>query len=194
MESLRFRGRPVAWLGVGDPDAVGPGIAALQAAVTQYGGAGITNPSGAVVAFQAAGNAAVGSVGPAIDARSGNDPTVMGATHLAWVDNGKLANINAGPTAAQSDVDAAKAIVADMVNQYQVAQRLAASKVSAATGSTQASASKTTSGTAPKIQMPATITTPDDTVALMSPWTWAAIGTGVVAVVVGGIIIARRAA
>jgi hypothetical protein len=142
MESLQRGGFRVTGFGVGAPDAIGPGIAALQAAVTQYTSGTITNPGGAVAALLTAGTAAVGSVGPAIDALSGNDSTVMGATHLAWVDNGKLANVNSGPSATQADVDAAKAIALDMVNQYQVAQRLAAAKVKPSTSSGRSAATR----------------------------------------------------
>src|SRR5580692_3519993 len=139
MESLRRGGRHVAWFGVGAPDAIGPGIATLQAAVSQNTGGTITNQGGAVAALLAAGTAAVGSVGPAIDALSGSDPTVMGATHLAWVDNDKLSRVNSGSSATQDDVTAAKNLVLDMINQYQVAQRLAAARAPKTAGPAQVS-------------------------------------------------------
>jgi hypothetical protein len=187
MESLRRGGRPVAWFGVGAPDVIGPGIAALQAAVTQYASGTITNPGGAVAALLAAGTTAVGSVGPAIDALSGNDPTVMGATHLAWVDNDKLSRVNSGSTATQDDVVTAKNLVLDMINQYQVAQRLAAAKAPKTAGPAQASRGASTS-TTPAL--------PDDTVPVASPWLVPALVAGGAVLVVGGIALAaaRRAA
>jgi hypothetical protein len=124
---LRLNGRPVAWLGVGAPDAVGPGIAALQSAIAQYGGAGRANPGDAVAGLQAAGQAAVKTLGPDIDAMSGNSPNVMNSTQLAWQQNSALAALNSGPTGTQSDVDAAKAIVNQMITYYQQAASLAAS-------------------------------------------------------------------
>lgn len=130
--NLRYNGRPVAGFGVGAPDVVGPGIAALEAAVAQYGGAGITNPGGAVAGLQAAGSAAVGAVGPAIDALSGGNPDVMKMTQWAWQQNGKLAAVDSSGAATQSDVDAAKAIAAQMLTYYQQASRLAASQPKAA--------------------------------------------------------------
>jgi hypothetical protein len=107
---------------------VASGIIALQQAVAQYGGPGIDNPSGAVQGLQAAGNIAVSTVGPAIDTLSGGAPDVMKVTQFAWQANAKLAGVRSGPDATQDDVKAAKAIVLDMISQYQQAQRLAASK------------------------------------------------------------------
>jgi len=135
----------------------------------------------------AAGTAAVGSVGPAIDAMSGNDPTVMGATHLAWVDNDKLSRVNSGSTATQDDVTTAKNLVLDMINQYQVAQRLAAAKAPKTAGPAQPSRGAST---------PATPALPDDSVPVASPWFVAALVAGGTILVVGGIalVAARRAA
>ena len=125
---LQFNGRQVSWFGVGAPDAIGPGIAALQASLTQYGVPGVNRFGDAAVAgLQAAGNVAVGAVGPAIDALSGNSPDVMKLTQQAWQANGKLATVNRSDTAGQADVDAAKAIVTQMIAAYQQATRLAAS-------------------------------------------------------------------
>ena len=183
---LSFAGRPVQWFGVDAPDVVAPGIASLQAAVAKYGGAGITNPGGAVAALLDAGTAAVGTVGPAIDALSGNAPDVMGATHLAWVDNDKLSRVNSGPTASQDDVNTAKNLVVDMINQYQVAARLAASKrPSAATGGSAAATSRAAkaSDTSAKTQ-----DAPIDLIPIASPWTWIAVGGAVI--VAGGVLVA----
>jgi len=124
---LQFNGRPVAWFGVGAPDVIGPGIAALQAAFAQYRSPRITNPNKAVADLQAAGNAAVSVVGPAIDALSGGSPDVMKRTQLVWQKNGELANITG---ATGSDVEMAKGIVHDMIDAYQQAASLAASLAS----------------------------------------------------------------
>jgi hypothetical protein len=177
MENLQRGGCRVAWLGVGAPDAIGSGIAALQTAVTQFTNGTITNPGGAVAALLAAGTVAVSSVGPAIDELSGNDPTVMGATHLAWVDNDKLSRVNSGSTATQDDVTTAKNLALDMVNQYQVAQRLAMARAPKAAGSAQVSRRASTPPTTP--------TLPDDSVSVTSPWLVPAIVAG--AAVVGGV-------
>jgi hypothetical protein len=181
--NLQFGGRPVPWFGLGAPDAIGPGIAALQAAVAQYGGPGITNPSGAVAGLQAAGNAAVGAVGPAIDAMSGGSPDIMKMTQWAWQQNGKLAAVNSSGSATQADVDAAKAIIGQMITFYQQASKLAASLP------TSASSIPVSGGGRPS-QVPATAPPVDSTVPVPSPWpTLLAIG-GAVVVVVGGVAVA----
>jgi hypothetical protein len=126
--NLQYGGRPVSWFGVSAPaDVVSAGIATLRAAVARYGGAGINNFGGAVAGLQAAGNAAVSAVGPAIDALSGGDPQVMRATQLAWQQNARLASVNSSNAAVRADVDAAKAVVDQMVTLYEQAARLAAS-------------------------------------------------------------------
>jgi len=188
MESLQRGGFRVTGFGVGAPDAIGPGIAALQAAVTQYTSGTITNPGGAVAALLTAGTAAVGSVGPAIDALSGNDSTVMGATHLAWVDNDKLSRVSSDSTATQDDVTTAKNLVLDMINQYQVAQRLAASKAPKTAGPARSSRG----ASAPSATTPA----PPDTIPEPSPWFLPALIAGGAFLVAGGIalVAARRAA
>lgn len=117
---LQYNGRRVMGFGVGAPDSIGSGIAALQAALAQVAGA--DNPREAVSSLRNAGNAAVGSVGPAIDALSGSDPAVMQATHAAWVGNGRLA------TVGDSNVSAAQSLVSDVIRQYTEAAKLAASK------------------------------------------------------------------
>jgi len=118
--NLQYGGRPVAGFGVGAPDVVGSGLAALQATVAQYSHR-ITNPSKAVADLQAAGLAAVSTVGPAIDALAGGNPEVMKLTQLAWRQNGQLAAVNSsGATGA--DVDAAKEIVNQMIAAYQSAR------------------------------------------------------------------------
>lgn len=127
MDGLRFAGRPVAWLGLGAPDAVGSGIAALQTALAQLGGAGMS-PSGSISGLQAAGLAAVQSLGPVIDALSGGNSDVMKLTQAAWQQNGKLAAIVSSDAAPQSAVDSAKAIATQMLQYYQQAAKLAASK------------------------------------------------------------------
>src|SRR5271166_4093831 len=98
MESIQRDGRPVRWFGVGAPPDAGAGIATLQAAAAQ--------PGVTVAQLQAAGNAAVGAVGPALDTLSGSNPDVMKLTQQAWQLNGKLAT--------QADVDTAKALVGQM--------------------------------------------------------------------------------
>lgn len=184
--NLQFGGRTVPGFGLGAPDVVGPGIAALQAAVAQYGGPGITNPSGAVAGLQAAGNAAVGVVGPAIDAMSGGSPDIMKMTQWAWQQNGKLATVNSSGAATQADVDAAKAIVGQMITFYQQASRLAASLPTSASGSTPIPVS----GGNRSSQVPTTTPPTDSTVPVPSPWpTLLAIG-GAVVVVVGGVAVA----
>jgi hypothetical protein len=128
MESIQLGSRRVPGFGVGapadptreeDPNhpgiskagyVVSAGIAALQAAVTQ--------PGVTVAGLQAAGNAAVGAVGPAIDALSGSTPDTMKLTQQAWQLNGKLAS--------QTDLDTAKAIVNQMIALYQQAAKLPA--------------------------------------------------------------------
>lgn len=118
--NLQYGGRSVAGFGVGAPDVVGSGLAALQATVAQYSHR-ITNPSKAVADLQAAGLAAVSTVGPAIDALAGGNPEVMKLTQLAWRQNGQLAAVNSsGATGA--DVDAAKEIVNQMIAAYQSAR------------------------------------------------------------------------
>jgi hypothetical protein len=219
MENLRFRGLPVAWLGVGAPDVVGPGIAALQAAVTQYGGAGITNPDGALQGLKDAGNAAVGTVGPAIDALSGGSPDVMKITHFAWMENAKLASlpmakekhvvdlpdtgVNDSVAATQDDVDAASKNVQNMIGFYQQAQRLAASKhyVTPSAASSVAPAAAKAAGVAPASRPASTgsaTTTPTSSASSSSSGldttTWGAIVCGAAALVIVGVIVARRAA
>jgi hypothetical protein len=179
MQDLRFGGRPVSWFGVGAPDAVAPGIASLQAAVAQSSSS--ANPAGAVAALQAAGNAAVSAVGPAIDALSGGNPDVMKVTQQAWQQNGALASLNGG---TQSDLDAATKIAQQMIAYYQQAAKLAASK-----------APPTKSGSAANSKSPASssglpATTPDASSSGLDPMTWVAIGCGAAALVVGGIIVA----
>jgi len=124
--------------------AIDTGISALNNAVAQTTGGGpVTNPAGAVANLQAAGNVAVTSVGPAIDAMSGSNPGVMNLTHMAWVENAKLAGYNNGSApqylpgglpnpdakqnATQADVDSAVASVRQIATLYGQAQRLAQS-------------------------------------------------------------------
>jgi len=134
--NLQYGGQPVAGFGVGAPDVVGSGLAALQATVAQYSHR-ITNPSKAVADLQAAGLAAVSTVGPAIEALAGGNPDVMKLTQLAWRQNGQLAAVNSsGATGA--DVDVAKEIVNQMIAAYHQSARLA---VGSAPRSAPASAS-----------------------------------------------------
>jgi hypothetical protein len=112
MERIQRGGRPVQGFGVGATTDVGAGIAVLQSALAQ--------PGVTVAGLQTAGNAAVGSVGPAIDALSGSNPDVMKMTQLAWQQNGKLAGVKG------SDVDTAKGIVSQIITLYQQAAKLAA--------------------------------------------------------------------
>jgi hypothetical protein len=180
---LQYNGRRVAGFGVGAFDAIGPGIANLQATVAQYSHR-ITNPSRAVADLQAAGNAAISAVGPALDALSGGNPDVMRLTQLAWRQNGQLAAVN-NSGATGSDVDAAREIVNQMIASYQSA-KLAA-------GSVPRSGPVPTPGrsavTAPP--PPAASSTPSaDDDDKSSTWTWVAVGAGVLALVVGGAAIA----
>ena len=184
---LRLNGRPVTWLGVGAPDAVGSGIATLQNAVAQYGGAGRANPGDAVAGLKAAGQAAVKTLGPAIDALSGNSPNVMNSTQLAWQQNSALASLNSGPTGTQSDVDAAKAIVNQMISYYQQAATLATA-VTPGVAPKQLGPSSSPKGSATPGMSPPDTSPPSSGI---DTTTWIAIGCGVAAIVVGGIIVAR---
>jgi hypothetical protein len=106
--------------------AIDTGISALNNAVAQATGGGpITNPADTVGNLQAAGNVAVTSVGPAIDALSGSNPGVMNLTHMAWVENGKLSGVNNGASATAADVASAAASVTQIATLYGQAQRLA---------------------------------------------------------------------
>ena len=101
-------------------------ISALQATLNQFA-SGVTNFSGAIQAMQTAGNAAVGSIGPAIDALAAGDSKVMTITQRVWTRNGALAGVTSGDSATQDDLNSAKAILGDMTSQYGVAYRLAKS-------------------------------------------------------------------
>jgi hypothetical protein len=107
--------------------AIDTGISVLNNAVRDNSGSTITNPGGAVANLQAAGNVAVTSVGPAIDQLSGSDPKTMAVTHMAWVENGKLAAVNNGASATAADVASAAASVTQIATLYGQAQRLAQS-------------------------------------------------------------------
>ncbi|HEY6357727.1 MAG TPA: hypothetical protein VIX35_05760, partial [Vicinamibacterales bacterium] len=182
-ESLCFGGRPVRWFGLGD-DTINSGIAALQAAITQFGGPGITNPGGAVEGLHEAGNAAVGSLGPAIDALSGGSDDVKKITGWAWTQNSKLSLVPRDSTATQADVDSAKGMVNQMIAWYQQAARLATSKPPTAPppatrtqSATPPPAARTPSAAPPPSASPPT-PPPDDTA--MSPWAIAGIAVGAV--------------
>jgi hypothetical protein len=107
--------------------AIDTGISVLNNAVRDNSGSTVTNPGGAVANLQAAGNVAVTSVGPAIDQLSGSDPKTMAVTHMAWVENGKLAGVNNGANATATDVASASASVTQIATLYGQAQRLAQS-------------------------------------------------------------------
>src|ERR1700676_2678598 len=107
--------------------AIDTGTSVLNNAVRDNSGSTITNPGGAVANLQAAGNVAVTSVGPAIDQLSGSDPKTMAVTHMAWVENGKLAAVNNGASATAADVASAAASVTQIATLYGQAQRLAQS-------------------------------------------------------------------
>jgi hypothetical protein len=183
--NLRYGGRPVSWFGVGAPDAIGPGIAALQATVAQYSHR-ITNPGRAVADLQAAGNAAVSAVGPAIDALSGGNPDVMKLTQLAWRQNARLAAASSSG-ATGSDVDAVKEIVNQMIASYQEAARLAASSAPR-TAAGPATASRPGGSMTPPRAPPAAPTPPPDDGSDTA--TWIAVGVGVFVLVVGGVVVA----
>jgi hypothetical protein len=108
-------------------DVISDGLASLQSAVTAANAPGITNPGGMVQRLQAAGNAAVGVVGPAIDVLSGSDSKTMLMTQRVWQRNGILSTINSGSTATQADLQNAVSIASDMASQYGVANRYAKS-------------------------------------------------------------------
>lgn len=187
--------------GVGASADVGSVIAPLQAAIERYGGPGIDahsrtvtsggTPGGAVAALQSAGSVAV-SAGSAIDALSNNDPDVMKMTHSVWETNKKLASVNSSSTATQSDVDTAVGIIHQMIDLYQQAPRLAA-KTAGSAPSRSASAPRS-SGSSPSTPPATAPAAPpaDDTVPVTSPWTWVAVGAGVLVLVVGGVAVAAR--
>ncbi len=122
-------------------------IATLQAVYNQFKGSGITNFGGAVSALQAAGNAAVNSIGPAIDALSGGSSDVMKITQWAWAKNGTLAGETSDDSATQASLTSALSDVSQMLAWYNQANRLAASKVSVA----PKSATVTATYVAPKV-------------------------------------------
>ena len=107
--------------------AIDTGISVLNNAVRDNSGSTITNPGGAVANLQAAGTVAVTSVGPALDQLSGSDPKTLAVTHMAWVENGKLAGVNNGANATAADVASAAASVTQIATLYGQAQRLAQS-------------------------------------------------------------------
>lgn len=112
----------------GDP--ISDSLASMQAVLNQFTGS-ITNPTGVVQAYQAAGNTAVGQIGPAIDALSGSNPNVMKMTQWAWSKNGQLAGYT-------DDVVSARAALQQMLTWYQQAYRLAQSQRTAAPASAPA--------------------------------------------------------
>jgi hypothetical protein len=118
----------MSFFGVTFGDPLADDIASLQSTINQYGGAGITNYGGAVGAMQAAGNHAVGAIGPAIDSLSGGDSQVMTMTQWAWSKNGEVAGANSSDSATQDDVNTAKAALQQMATWYGTAYRLAQSK------------------------------------------------------------------
>jgi hypothetical protein len=114
------------------------GIAALTGAIAQA--STNSNLGAAVSTLQAAGNAAVGDVGPAIDSLSGNDPNVTSLTQFAWNLNGNLSAVANDSSASSDDVTSASAIVSHMIDLYQQALALA-QKPKAAPAAVPASAS-----------------------------------------------------
>lgn len=105
-------------------DMISDGISTLQRSIPS---GAITNIGGAVAQMQAAGNAAVASVGPAIDSLSGGNADVMKITQWAWSKNGELAGINSSESATADDLQAARAAVQQMLDWYGQASRLALS-------------------------------------------------------------------
>ncbi len=103
------------------------GIASLRIAIRTSTDPSIQNFGGAVQALQAAGNAAVGGLGPAIDALSGGDPTVMKTTQLAWSKNGALAALPVDNTADAGVLAMARQGAQFMLDRYSQAFNLAKS-------------------------------------------------------------------
>jgi hypothetical protein len=182
--SLQFNGRPVRWLGLGAPADIGAGISALSAAASQDAPG---NFRGAVVsAMKAAGTAAVTQVGPAIDALSGSDPAVMQLTHRAWELNDRLTRVDSSDVAGPTDVDSARGIVNQMVDAYQQAAKLAASRGAQAP---RPGATAPRPGSAP---LPVT-TAPTDNGSKDNTVTWVAVGVGAFVLVLGGAALAAAA-
>ena len=67
------------------------------------------------------------SVGPAIDALSGNDPAVMKLTQQVYQLNSQLAGVDSSEGIGQAEVNAAKGIVDKMIFAYKQASNLASS-------------------------------------------------------------------
>lgn len=107
-------------------DVVSDGMASFQSAIATakaaVGNVAVDSGS-AIAALQAAGNAAVGVVGPGIDMLSGSDPKTMQVTHFAWLNNGKLASVGSGSSATVMDLQSAISIASDMARQYGEAYR-----------------------------------------------------------------------
>ena len=102
-------------------DDVSDGLGALTATYQAIAGlTNVTDPAGAIQSLQAAANAAVGSLGPAIDQLSGSNPAVMKLTQQAWQKNGQLAVMT-------TDLGAAKSLVQQMISLYSQAVKLAQS-------------------------------------------------------------------
>jgi len=210
---LQFNGRRVDWFGVGAPaDVVGAGIATLEGKAAQLsGGGGFTPPPppAAVAGLKAAGTAAVNTVGPAIDALSGNDPAVMKMTQQVWqLNRDQLAAVDGREGIGQADVDKAKKIVDQMVFSYKQAANLASSlapKTAADPGQGTATSRVNIpasspgrapaprsggSSSAPAPPPPAASLTPSADDDDSSTWTWVAVGAGILALVVGGAAVA----
>lgn len=233
---LQFNGRQVPGFGVAasDPedggcghlllprfgvgaseDAVGAGIAAFQSKAMQLGGGGGFSPPPpaiAVAGLKAAGTAAVNTVGPAIDALSGNNPDVMKMTQQVWrLNRDQLTAVDGREGIGQAEVNAAKGIVDQMIFAYEQASNLASSlaaKASADPGQGTATSrvnisqvpslkrapAPRSSGSSPSTPPATAPAAPpaDDTVPVTSPWTWVAVGAGVLVLVVGGVAVAAR--
>ena len=233
---LQFNGRQVPGFGVAasDPedggcghlllprfgvgaseDAVGAGIAAFQSKAMQLGGGGGFSPPPpaiAVAGLKAAGTAAVNTVGPAIDALSGNNPDVMKMTQQVWrLNRDQLTAVDGREGIGQAEVNATKGIVDQMIFAYKQASNLASSlaaKASADPGQGTATSrvnisqvpslkrapAPRSSGSSPSTPPATAPAAPpaDDTVPVTSPWTWVAVGAGVLVLVVGGVAVAAR--
>ena len=135
-----------------------------------------------------AGTAVVSTVGPAIDALSGNDPKVMRATQLVWLQNSKLAGVDSRAGIGRADVDTAKGIVNEMIFAYKAASNLAASLAPKAAGPVPAS--RPGGSTTPPAAPAAAPAPPADDGGNTA--TWIAVAAGVFVLVVGGVIVATR--
>jgi len=161
-------------------DAITTGLAQIASALAAARAPGINNFGGAVQNLQAAGNQAVGSLGPAIDSLSRANAQVMAITQYAWIKNGALAGVNASPSATADDLATALSCLSDMNDWYNQAYRLAKSVAAPAAATRPAAAA------APR-QAPAPALVPVHAAAL-APAHMPMTGSGMVVTVSTGVI------